>query len=74
MKLAPEIKHLNHLIKMVAYQAESQLLDAIAPYYARAADEGRRPSHAAFLGAADLEVTKEELRVTLRPQRSTAAS
>ncbi len=70
VKLAPEIKHLTNLIKMVAYQAESQLLDAIAPYYARAADEGRRLLHAAFLGAADLEVTKEELRVTLRPQSS----
>ncbi|NMD19663.1 MAG: hypothetical protein GYA76_05195 [Verrucomicrobia bacterium] len=70
VKLAPEIKHLTNLIKMVAYQAQSQLLDAIAPYYARAADEGRRLLHAAFLGAADLEVTKEELRVTLRPQSS----
>jgi len=38
VKLAPEIKHLTNLTKMVAYQAESQLLEAIAPYYARVED------------------------------------
>lgn len=70
VKLAPEIKHLTNLTKMVAYQAESQLLDAIAPYYARVQDEGRTLLQTAFLSAADLEVTKEELRVTLRPQSS----
>jgi hypothetical protein len=70
VKLAPEIKHLTNLTKMVAYQAESQLLCAIAPHYPRVDDEGRTLLQAAFLSAADLEVTREELRVTLRPQSS----
>lgn len=70
VKLAPEIKHLTNLTKMVAYQAESQLLELIAPDYARVEDEGRTLLQTAFLSAADLEVTKEELRVTLRPQSS----
>jgi len=32
VKLAPERKHLTNLIKMLAYQAESELLRAIAPH------------------------------------------
>ena len=70
VKLAPEIKHLTNLVKMVAYQAESELWRTVAPHYRRVADEGRTLIQAALLGAADLEVTKEELRVTLVPQSS----
>ena len=36
IKLAPERKHLTNLIKMVAYQAESDLLRLVAPHYRRA--------------------------------------
>jgi hypothetical protein len=70
IKLAPEIKHLTNLIKMVAYQAESDLVRAVAPHYRRVEDEGRTLLQAAFLSAADLEVTATELRVTLLPQSS----
>jgi len=70
VKLAPEIKHLTNLVKMVAYQAESELLRAVAPHYRRVEDEGRTLLQAAFLSAADLEVTATELRVTLLPQSS----
>jgi hypothetical protein len=70
VKLAPEIQHLTNLVKMVAYQAESELLRTVTPYYRRVADEGRTLIQAALLSAADLEVTKEELRVTLLPQSS----
>ena len=41
VKLAPERKHLTNLIKMVAYQAESDLLRSVAPHYRRVEDEGR---------------------------------
>jgi hypothetical protein len=41
VKLAPERKHLTNLIKMVAYQAESDLLRMVSPYYRRADQEGR---------------------------------
>jgi len=70
VKLAPEIKHLTNLVKMVAYQAESDLVRTVAPYYRRVEDEGRTLIQAALLSAADLEVTATELRVTLVPQSS----
>jgi hypothetical protein len=70
VKLAPERKHLTNLIKMVAYQAESDLLRLIAPHYRRAADEGRTLIQAALASAADLKVTKRELHLALAPQSS----
>ena len=70
VKLAPERKHLTNLIKMVAYQAESDLLRLIAPHYRRVDEEGRTLVQAALASAADLKVTKRELRVTLAAQSS----
>jgi len=70
VKLAPERKHLTNLIKMVAYQAESDLLRLVAPHYRRADDEGRTLIQAALASAADLKVTKRELRVLLAAQSS----
>ena len=70
VKLAPERKHLTNLIKMVAYQAESDLLRLVAPHYRRADDEGRTLIQAALASAADLRVAKQELRVLLAPQSS----
>ncbi len=70
IKLSTERKHLTNVLKMIAYQAESDLLRAVAPHYKRADDEGRTLLHAAFASAADLEVTSTELRVTLAPQSS----
>ena len=65
VKLAPERKHLTNLLKMVAYQAESDLLRAVTPHYCRADDEGRTLIQSALANAADLQVTERELRVTL---------
>jgi transposase len=70
VKLAPERKHLTNLIKMVAYQAESALLRAVAPHYRRVEQEGRTLIQSALASAADLEVTDTELRVTLAPMSS----
>ena len=70
VKLAPERKHLTNLIKMLAYQAESDLLRLVAPHYRRAVDEGRTLLQAALASAADLEVTQAELRITLAAQSS----
>ena len=70
VKLAPERKHLTNLIKMVAYQAESELLRLVAPHYRRVQDEGRTLIQSALAGAADLQVTRTELRVTLAPLSS----
>jgi len=70
VKLAPERKHLTNLIKMVAYQTESDLLRMVAPHYRRADDEGRTLIQAALASAADLKVTQRELCVLLAPQSS----
>lgn len=70
VKLAPERKHLTNLIKMVAYQAESDLLRLVAPHYRRVDQEGRTLIQAALASAADLKVTKRELRVRLAAQSS----
>ena len=70
VKLAPELKHLTNLVKMVAYQAESELLRTLAPHYHRVADEGRTLIQSAMASAADIEVTAQELRITLVPLSS----
>jgi len=70
VKLAPERQCLTTLIKMVAYQAESDLMHLVAPHYTRAADEGRTLVQSVLMSAADLHVTDDELRVTLAPLSS----
>jgi len=70
VKLAPERKHLTNLLKMVAYQAESDLVRLVAPHYRRAEDEGRTLIQSALASAADIEVTDHELRVTIAPLSS----
>ena len=70
LQLAAERKHLTNLIKMVAYQAESELLGLIAPHYARASEEGRTLVQSALASAGDLALTDTELRVTLAPLSS----
>jgi prepilin-type processing-associated H-X9-DG protein len=70
VKLAPERKHLTNLLKMIAYQAESDLLRMVTRHYRRANDEGRTLVQSALASAADIEVTDRELRVTLAPMSS----
>jgi transposase len=70
VRLAAERKHLTNLIKMVAYQIEGDLVRLVAPHYKRAGQEGRTLVQAALASPADIEVTEDELRVTLAPQSS----
>ncbi len=70
VKLAVERKHLTNLVKMVAYQAESDLARILAPHYPRAEDEGRTLIGSALASAADIEVTENELYVRLAPLSS----
>ena len=70
VKLSTERKHLSNVIKMLAYQAESDLVAFLSPHYARCNDEGRTLLHELFHGAADIEVTDTDLRVTVRPLSS----
>ena len=65
VKLATERKHLTNILKMVAYQVESDLFQTIRPWYRRADQEGRTLVQSMLASAADLAVTDTELRVTL---------
>lgn len=67
VRLAPERQHLINVLKMVAYQAESDLVSLIEPHYRRTHQEGRTLIQSALTSAADLEVTERELRVRLQP-------
>jgi hypothetical protein len=70
IKLAVERKHITDLLKMVAYQAEGDLLRLVTPHYRRAEDEGRTLIQNALATPGDIEVTDTELRVSLEPLSS----
>jgi len=70
IKLGVERKHLTDLFKMVAYQAESDLVRLIAPHYSRAEDEGRTLIQNALSARGDIEVTDTELRIAIEPLSS----
>ncbi len=69
-RLKTERQLLATVFKVAAYRIETELVRMVAPYYARTEEEGRKLIAAALRSAADLEVTKDELRVTLAPQSS----
>lgn len=70
IKLAVEKKHLTNVLKMVAFQAESELVRLVTPHFKRAEQEGRTLIQSALASAADIEVAGTELRVTLAPLSS----
>jgi len=70
LRLSTERKHLTNCLKMVAYQAESELTGLVAKHYHRADDEGRTLIQTALASTADLVVTDTELEVILAPLSS----
>jgi len=70
VRLATERKHLTDIIKMVAYQTESDLLALLRSHYARVDQEGRTLLHELFATAGDIRVTDRELQITLAPLSS----
>ena len=70
VKLATERKHLTDIIKMIAYQAESDLVALLRTHYARADQEGRTLLHELFATAGDIRVSDSELHITLAPLSS----
>ncbi len=72
MRLSLERKHLTNCLKMVAYQAESDLLALLRPHYARADQEGRTLVVSALQNPADIEVDEKNkaLRVMVLPLSS----
>lgn len=70
VKLSTERKHLTNVLKLVAYQIESDLVNLIRPHYAKVDDEGRTLIQSALQSTAALEPTGTELRITLSPLSS----
>lgn len=70
VKLSTERKHLTNVLKLVAYQIESDLVNLLRKHYARAEDEGRTLIQTVLQSTAALEPTDRELRVTLSPLSS----
>ena len=70
VKLATESKHLTDIIKMVAYQAESDLLALLRSHYARVDQEGRTLLHELFATAGDICLSNSELNISLVPLSS----
>jgi hypothetical protein len=70
VKLSTERKHLTNILKMVAFQIESDLVEMIRPHYKRAEDEGRTLVQTILQDAADIEPAEGELRITLAPLSS----
>lgn len=67
VQLSTERKHLTNVLKLVAFQIESDLVELIRPHYARADEEGRTLIQTALQSAAAIEPTDHELRITLAP-------
>jgi len=70
VKLRVERKHIVDLVKMVAYQAESELVRLIAPHYRRAEDEGRTLVQSALLSAGDISLDGDQISIALEPLSS----
>ena len=70
VKLAVERKHLTDVVKMVAYQAETDLVCRIGPHYRRADDEARTLVQSILANSGDIAVTATELCVTFAPLSS----
>lgn len=70
VKLSTERKHLTNVLKLVAYQIESDLVNLIRPHYAKANDDGRTLVQSAPQSAASLEPLGNDLRITLSPLSS----
>jgi DNA-binding CsgD family transcriptional regulator len=70
LKLSTERKHLTNVLKMIAYQMESDLVELVRPYYKRVEDEGRTFIQTVLQDTADIEATDDQLRITLAPLSS----
>lgn len=70
VKLTVERQHLMNLLKMVAFQAESELVKSMASLYRRSEDEGRTLIQNVLDQAGDLCVAENTLEVRLDPLSS----
>jgi len=67
VRLLTKRRQITDALKMLAYQAETDLARAIAPHFRRSLDEGRSLIRSALLSTADIEPVDDQLRITLAP-------
>lgn len=70
VKLSTERKHLTNVLKMVAYQVESDLLGTLASHYARVEEEGRTLVQTTLRSTATIEPRNGGLTVRFAPLSS----
>jgi hypothetical protein len=70
VKLVTERQHPTDIIKLIAYQAESDLLAMLPPHYDRTDQEGRTVLHEIFATAGDIRVSGGGLQIRLAPLSS----
>ncbi len=70
VKLNVETKRVTDLLKMVAYQAEGDLVRHVAPHYQRTEHEGRTLIHSALNATGNIEVYGDTLHIRLEPLSS----
>lgn len=70
IKLTVERKHLTDILKMVAYQAEGDIVRLIEPHYERNEDEGRTLVQGMLANPGDILVDGKNLCVNLKPLSS----
>ena len=66
VQLAPEAKHLTDTIKMLAYRAETALVQCLATHYTKTEDDGRALVRELLLSSADIIPHPEEHRLVVR--------
>lgn len=70
LRLPARVKNLYDGLKTLAWQIETDLVNAVTPFYKRSADEGRTFVGAALRSRGSLTVGTHDLTVTLAPQSS----
>jgi hypothetical protein len=70
VRLPSRLKNLYDGLKTIAWQIETDLVQAVGPHYRRSDDEGRTLVTAALRSAGSIEVRDGELVVALAPQSS----
>jgi len=66
VKLAPEAKHLTDTIKMLAFRAETALVQCLTPHYARIEGDGRALIREMLLTSADILPQPDAQRLVVR--------
>jgi transposase-like protein len=67
VRLEPETKHLTDTIKMVAYRAETALVQSLGAHFARTEDEGRALIREILASNADILPQPVQRRLVVRP-------